>query len=369
MAKILIIEDETMLRNEVIEWLILEGHEAVGAADGVEGLNYAFRNLPDLIISDVTMPRLDGHRALLELRANPSTAITPFIFITARAAYEDVRKGMDLGADDYLIKPFTRIELLGAIQTRLDKKTTFENKHQGEVVMLQQSLAQEHERLMLKAKLVAMFSHDFRNPLTTILSSNSLLRDYANRMDDSRRLTHHDRVDASVRQLLQMLDDMLTVAQMETGNLDFKPEYLNLQERLQKIVEEFQAIHAEAYSIIFKSTFNDMVMVDSRLLHQITANLISNAIKYSPHGSEIYVSLKAVDDTIVLTVQDHGIGIPDADQSHIFSAFQRASNVGEVRGTGLGLSIVQQAVELHNGTISLESQVGVGTTVTVKLPL
>src|SRR5664279_2639844 len=287
MTKILVIEDEGILRDEICEWLTLEDYEAFGAADGIEGVSEAFHRQPDLIICDITMPRLDGHGVLLELRANPASADIPFIVVTARAAYEDVRRGMDLGADDYITKPFTRLELLQAIQTRLEKKSAQEQYRQDAVDQWQQAFQQEREQRQLKSKLVAMFSHDFRNPLASIMSSSSLLRDYGGRMDEERRLAHFNRVDASVRQLLQMLDDMLIVSQMETGNLDFKPEPLNIAEFLRQIVEEFQSIHGETHPLVFESHFTDTVTADPRLLRQIAANLISNAIKYSPQGSEV----------------------------------------------------------------------------------
>jgi two-component system, sensor histidine kinase and response regulator len=368
MTKILVIDDEAILRTEIVEWLTLEGYEAASASDGMEGINQAFHYLPDLIVCDITMPMLDGYGVLLELRSNPATGYIPFIFVTARAAYEDVRQGMDLGADDYITKPFTRLELLQAIQTRLAKKSVQEQHHQQQVEQWQQAFEQEREQRLLKSKLVAMFSHDFRNPLASIMSSNTLLRDYADRMDEERRLTLFNRVEASVHQLLQMLDDMLIVAQMETGNLDFNPESLNIETFLQHIVEEFQTIYGETHSLVYESQLNDMVMADPRLLRQVATNLLTNAIKYSPLGSEVEVLLERQNGQVMLTVRDHGIGVPVADQPHMFMAFQRASNVGEVRGTGLGLAIVKQAVDLHGGSIHVESEVGSGTTVKVGIP-
>jgi two-component system, sensor histidine kinase and response regulator len=165
-----------------------------------------------------------------------------------------------------------------------------------------------------------------------------------------------------------MLDDMLVVAQMETNNLVFEPQQVNIQEFLQRIVDEFQSIYRETYQIIYESQFNDEVMADPRLLRQIAANLISNAIKYSSEGKRIYVLLKQENGQVVLTMRDQGIGIPDADQTRLFQAFQRASNVGAVRGR-LGLAIVQQAATLHQGDVHIESKVGVGTKVTVKFPV
>jgi two-component system, sensor histidine kinase and response regulator len=368
MTRILLIEDETILAREVMEWLTLEGYDVMRAEDGIAGVEAAFRHCPDLIICDITMPRLDGHGVLLELRSNLATANIPFIFVTARASYEDIRQGMAMGADDYITKPFTRLELLEAVQTRLDKKAIVEHKFQGEVHQLQAALAQEHERLMLKAKLVAMYSHDFRNPLSIIMSSNSLLRDYTDRLDDKRRLMHFNRVEGAVRQLMQMLDDMLVVAQMETGNLDFSPALMNVGELLGGIVDEFQAIHSETHHIVYENRLKEPVMTDPRLLHQIAGNLISNAIKYSPKDSQVTILLERQKGQYSLTVKDQGIGIPESDQERLFHEFQRASNVGAVPGTGLGLAIVKQAVDLHGGSIELTSESGMGTTVTVRIP-
>lgn len=368
MTRILVIEDEMILRREVVEWLKLEGYEAVGAADGEQGIEQAFRLLPDLIICDITMPRLDGYGVLLELRAHPSTAAIPFIFVTARASQDDVRYGMGLGADDYITKPFTRLDFFKAIESRLHRKTVSEEQHRAEVEQWRQAFEQEHEQRLLKAKLVAMFSHDFRNPLASILSSNGLLRDYADRMDESRRFVHFNRIEASVMQLLQMLEDMLIVSQMESGHLEFTPEPMNITDFLKKIVEEFQIINAETHRVTFESRVSQKIPGDSRLLRQISANLISNAIKYSPQDSEVHVSLDKDAAQVMLTVRDHGVGIPENDQGRLFQAFQRGSNVGEILGTGLGLAIVKQAVEAHGGSIHLHSEVNYGTTVKVRLP-
>jgi two-component system, sensor histidine kinase and response regulator len=329
MTKILVIEDETLLRNEVMEWLTMEDYEAFGAVDGVEGVNLAIHHLPDVILCDIAMPQLDGYDVMLDIRANSLTQLTPFIYMTARTSLDDIRRGMALGADDYTTKPFTRKQLLQAVQARLEKKALQE---QIEIEQWRQALETEHEQRLLKSKMVAMFSHDFRNPLTSIMSCNGLLRDYGNRMDEERRQNYFNRVEGSVRRLLQMLDDMLAIAQLESGNLDFEREEMNVSEFLKQIVEEFQLVNAETYSIIFKSDFHDLVMVNLRLLRQIAVNLISNAIKYSPQGGEVCVSLQHIDQHMILRVQDHGIGIPEVDQSRLFNAFQRASNVGSVSG-------------------------------------
>ncbi len=368
MTKILVIEDEAMLREEVMDWLTFEDFEVLGAEDGLAGVAAATEHSPDLIVCDITMPRLNGYGVLLEINANPKTAGIPFIFMTARAAHDDIREGMRLGADDYITKPFTRLELLQTIQARLEKKVLQARNQQSQIDELQQALAQEHETRVVKAKLVAMFSHDFRNPLAIILSANSLLRDYSDRLDAHRRQQHLNNIDSAVRQLIQMLDDMLIVAQIETGNLDVMPEPVNVGQFVQNIVEEFRTIHGTSYQLLFDSTVDEAIMADVRLLRQIGANLISNAIKYSPKHSQVRVTVDCHNDTCILSVQDQGIGIPEADQVHLFDGFRRGSNVGKISGTGLGMPIVKQAVELQGGSIHLESQVGIGTTVTVTIP-
>ena len=369
MAKILVIEDEAILRREVLEWLTLEDHEAVGAADSVAGIESAFQSPPDLIICDVMMPHLDGYGVLFEIRANPSTAGIPFIFLTAKTRNEDFRIGMDLGADDYLTKPFTRMVLLNSIQARLEKIAHQEKVHHLELDRLHQALDQERDQRLLKAKFVAMFAHDFRNPLASILSSTSLVRDYADRMDDQRRMMHLNRIEASVRHLIQMVDDVLTVAQMEANRLDFKPEPLDVEQFIREIVEEFQAIYRETRSIVFESAPVGLPLADHRVLRQITANLLSNAIKYSPKETEVFVKLKSEDRCWTLVVRDEGAGVSEADQERLFIPFERGSNVKNVAGTGLGLAVVKQAVDLCGGSVKFESQINVGTTVTVVFPI
>jgi two-component system sensor histidine kinase/response regulator len=365
--RILVIEDETILLKEVVRWLTLEGYETLGAADGQEGINLAFQHQPDLILCDIALPNRDGYDVMLEIRSNLQTQLTPFIYMTAMSSHDDIRKGMALGADDYVTKPFTRVELLQAVEAVLGKRLLQEQSHQTELEQWQIAFKHEHEQRIFKAKLVGMFSHEFRNPLASIMSSNGILRKYTDRMDENQREIHFNRIDNSVNRLLQMLEEMLVVAQIEAGSLNFKPEPLNIAGFIQEIIAEFHAICGEEHTITFKNRLaSETMMADPRLLRQIATNLISNAIKYSPMGSEISVSLERSYQILTLSVQDYGIGIPESDQERLFTAFQRASNVGSVAGTGLGLAIVRQAAELHGGTIQLESRVGVGTTVTVR---
>ena len=369
MPKILVIEDEAILRNEMSDWLMFEDYEVLNAENGIVGVEQAIQWVPDLIVCDIMMPELDGYGVFLEVHSNPLTARIPFVFVTARAAHDDIRYGMNLGADDYITKPFTRLQLLEAVQTQLKKTEQRERLHQDEVQQLKSALSLEHAQSMLKVKLVAMFSHDFRNPLAAILSSNNLVRDYASQINEERRLKHLNRIESSVHQLVQMLDDMLFIAQMESDSMHNKPVMVDIGEMIHDIVDEFRTIHGENYQIELTNEVSDSTLIDPRLLRQVASNLVSNAIKYSEAHSSVFISLTQNDSNYVFVVEDQGMGIEVEDQTHLFQTFKRGSNVGGVSGTGLGLAIVKRAVDMFGGTIFLESQVGVGTRVTVTIPV
>lgn len=369
MTKILLIEDEMVMREEILEWLKLEGYEAFGAEDGMKGIEAAFHHLPDLIISDIMMPHLDGYGVLLEVHANPATINIPFIFLTAKAAHEDIRKGMDLGADDYVTKPFTRLELLHAIQTRLARKAAQDKAYQHNLEQLQQAMAQEHEHRILKAKLVSMFSHDFANSLTSILMTNSLMRSYSDRMDESRRSAHLNRIESSTRRLLQMLDDLLVVAQMETGNLTVEPELLNMPQFLQRFQEDCQAIYTDSHHLVFENHINNLIWIDTRLLRLILANLVGSVTKKSPRGSTIRVTINSTETECRLAVQDQGVSNSETEQLRLFEMMRRDAESSNLSATGLELAIVKQAVELHNASIDFSFTPNVGTTVVVHIPL
>jgi len=369
MTKILVIEDEAPLREEILEWLSYEGYETVGAADGVEGVNVAVCDTPDLIICDISMPRLDGYGVLLDIQANSTIQSTPFIFLSARADRDDVRKGMLLGADDYITKPFSKADLLEAVQSRLGKKAVLDAQRDQEIGLFKAALDRERQESLFREKLSAMFAHDFRNQVTVIMTSVALLRAYADRLTEERRLGRLIAIEISSRQLLEMLDEMLALAQMDAGKNQLRLEPLDLPRFFEDLIREFQITLNGTHEISFGTDFSEAVSTDVCCLRQIAANLISNAIKYSQPQSEIQVNLEKHDTYFTVAVKDQGIGIPDADKDRILNAFQRGSNVGKIPGTGLGLAIVNQALELLGGSIEIESQAGMGTTITVSLPI
>ena len=216
---------------------------------------------------------------------------------------------------------------------------------------LRASLEQERQLNELKSRFVSMVSHDFRIPLTIIQSSSDLLLNYVDRMNEEKRQDHLEKIQFQIARLIQMLDNILIIGKAQQVGLEFKAEPLDVREFCAGLVSEFQ-LAAPAHQMIFNASGdNNMVAVDAKLLRQAVTNLLSNAVKYSPGHQTVVVDLACGDSEIVLSVQDHGIGIPEADQKHLFEFFHRAQNVGDITGTGIGLSIVKQAVDAHGGTI------------------
>ncbi|MCB0115904.1 MAG: response regulator [Caldilineaceae bacterium] len=370
MPKILIIEDEQTIRNEVLDWLQFEGFDVTGAENGRQGLSEARKDPPDLIVCDITMPELSGHDVLLEVRADPHLNRTPFIFLTASADRASVRRGMNMGADDYITKPFTHTELLTAIESQLGKQTQQAQQIQEQIETLNIALEGAREQSMLKSRLVAMFSHDFRNPLSSILSYSGLLRSYEDRLTPERKRQYLDRIDGAVHLLVQMIDEMLTVAEMESGHLDFAPMPVDLQAVMDLLLEEFSLIDQGAHQIVFENRLDSSFLkLDVRILRQVITNLVSNALKYSPAGSQVCIELAKDDGNLRIVVEDHGMGIPEESMKLLFDPFHRAANTQGMPGTGLGLSIVQTCVQRHEGQIDIASVLDQGTVATVRLPI
>ncbi len=233
---------------------------------------------------------------------------------------------------------------------------------------IRNALEKEKELGELKSRFVTMASHEFRTPLATILSSAELIQHYSHKWGEEKKLVHLQRIQLAVKHMTGLLNDVLLIGKAEAGKLECNLTLLDLVQFCRDLVEEMQ-ISTSTHTIDFRiqGQCSDTYM-DEKLLRHILSNLLSNAIKYSPQGGTVRFSLNCELADMIFEVQDEGIGIPASDQMQLFDSFHRASNVGTISGTGLGLSIVKKSVDLHGGTIVVKSQVGSGTTFTVKLP-
>ncbi|MBN1428910.1 MAG: PAS domain S-box protein [Anaerolineae bacterium] len=235
---------------------------------------------------------------------------------------------------------------------------------------LRRALEKERELGELKSRFVSVASHEFRTPLTTILSSSSWLEVAGAQMTAAKRLEHLQKIQIAARNMTELIEDVLTFSKTEARLLTFTPERLDVKTVVQRIIDEFKPLAGSTHTLLFNQTGHDgQAMMDERLLRLIISNLLTNAIKYSPDGGTIRVGLACQKRKIVLKVTDEGLGIPDKDQPYIYDAFHRATNANTIPGTGLGLSITKEAVSICKGTIDFQTQLGAGTTFTVILPV
>lgn len=220
----------------------------------------------------------------------------------------------------------------------------------------------------LKSRFVSMASHEFRTPLSTILSSVSLLSKYTSTEDQSKRDKHIDRIKSSVKTLTDILNEFLSLGKIEEGKVEMNPEIFDLVEFINGMDNEMSVLLKPGQNFVFNHKGNTQTYTDSNLLKHIMINLLSNAIKFSPEQTSIIIDTEITETHTKISITDRGIGIPAADQIHLFERFFRATNVTNIQGTGLGLHIVGRYVVLLNGTIHYHSEFENGSSFIINLP-
>lgn len=235
---------------------------------------------------------------------------------------------------------------------------------------LEVALAQQTELAKLKTDFVSLVSHEFRTPLGVIMSAAEVLKRYFDRLSVEKRERHLEMIFRSTRNLASLIEEVLLLGKVEEGRLQFTPLPIDLEKVCRGLAEELSSATGAICPISFR-VFSSLegAVSDESVLRHILTNLLSNAVKYSPPSSPVEFTAERREGDVVLVVRDQGIGIPEEDQVRLFTTFTRASNVGTRPGTGLGLVVVQRCVQLHGGTIALTSAVGLGTTVSVTLPV
>lgn len=263
-------------------------------------------------------------------------------------------------------QPF--VDIAAARRIMVNARDITERKRLDEIRL---ALEREKELSALKTRFFSMASHEFRTPLSTALAAAQVLENSQEAWQDSaKRLRNLHRIQDSVKNMVQLLDDILTINRAETGKLEFNPKRLDLEMLCRQFVEEMRLSADPQHNLIFTCKGTSIpVGLDEKLLRSILSNLLSNAIKYSPQGGNIDLNLEFQANTVLLQIQDRGIGIPVEDRKRLFEPFHRGKNVRTIPGTGLGLVVVKKCVELHQGNISITSEVGIGTTCGVTLPL
>jgi signal transduction histidine kinase len=290
-------------------------------------------------------------------------------FETAESKYviafiSDITKRQE--SEEEIRKLNTSLEEKVASRTNELQKTLIEL--QASKDSLTKSLEKEKEVNDLKSRFVSMASHEFRTPLSTILSSVSLLAKYETTEEQPKRDKHIDRIKSSVKTLTDILNEFLSLGKIEEGKVEINFESFDLTLFIQGVINEMNVLLKNGQELIHENHGITDCYSDASLLKNVLINLVSNAIKFSPENNEIKIATSLQDGHIQIKVIDHGMGIPENDQVHLFERFFRATNATNIQGTGLGLHIVGRYVELLKGKISYQSQLEAGSIFCIAIP-
>lgn len=364
-SKVLIIDD-TPDNIQVLASILSEKNVSLSyASSGQKALAAIHENLPDLILLDITMPGMDGFQVCKELKSHPKTAEIPVIFLTARVEPEDVLKGFQMGAVDYVTKPFNAQELVSRVYTHL------ELKHSKDLIKEQNIKLQELNAT--KDKLFSILSHDLKNVFNNIMfGSDSLAKDIelfqGAQIKDIAKM-----INESVKRAFALFDNLLEWSRSQTGLLRFEPEYLPIVPLIEETLLLFSQ-QIEKKQIRIEKVFppeESTVYVDFQMIGTVIRNLISNAIKYTGEGGWIRISIRNSESWCHVEVADNGIGISTKEMENLFridSQFSKPGTANET-GTGIGLILCKEFVEKNKGCITVASQKGKGSTFSFYLPL
>jgi len=365
--RILAVEDHDLLLFAIRDILEAENYDVVTATDGVDALEKMQTIRPDLIIADISMPRMDGYRFFEEVHYNPAWVPIPFVFLTARAEQEDRLKGKAMGAEDYIVKPFDPKELVVVVNSRIGRARAIRE-------------ATETEFDELKQQIITLLSHELRTPLTSVYGYTELALEEATDLPPGDFQLFLGGIKKGADRLTQLVEDLLMVVKLDTGELQREFDLLgSVQDDLTGIVRRVALVEASKaadHGVKMEVAVPDSlppVLVHEYFLGDALARLVDNAIKFTQtEEKRIRISAEIQDKCVAISVQDWGVGIPAAQVDRLFEVFgQIDRRKMEQQGTGLGLVIAQALVTCMGGDIDLVSsqQEPSGTTVTIRLPL
>ncbi len=364
MNKILIIEDERLVLENILDMLGAEGFEVAGAKDGLTGVQLAKQHLPDLVICDIRMSGLDGYGVLMQLREDPATAMIPFIFLTAKTSKKDTRQGMILGADDYVTKPFTQAELLASIRARLEKRALADEYS-------------EQKLQKLRENVLTALPHELRTPLFSILGFSEFIMADAGSMSADEITEMAQSIHNNALRLHRLFENYLLYMQTELLKADHQridalrsKSYTPDANLLIKAdVNQIARQARREADLVFDVPEVGAIRITDDALKKIVEELVDNAFKFSKPDTPVRVIGAAADGQFCLNITDCGRGMTPEQIAAIGAYMQFDRKVQEQRGPGLGLAVAKSLTELHGGTLAIDSVPGDHTTVIVALPL
>ena len=354
-SKLILVVDDEIHNFDVIEALLFKDkYELKYAADGVQALELLNTIQPDLILLDVMMPGLDGIEVCRRIKSNPHVRHIPIVMATALDSKEDLASCLEAGADDFISKPISGLELRARVKSMLRIKQQYD--------ILK-------ETLQMRDDLSTMIVHDLRNPIGNILFACVLL--LQKEVDEKQKQKIEQIVDAAQR-LSALTDDLLIMAKMESGSLKLNPTSVDINDLINRLVEEFSSLasHNDIQIITQLSATKIEISIDANLFRRLLENLLSNAIKFSPPDSEVIIKVDRLDlpeKNIQIQVSDRGMGVKDEFKQSIFNKYETGTKFKDVNQIGLGLAFCKMVVEAHQGKIYVEDNQPKGSIFTVQI--
>lgn len=366
-SHILIVDDVVDNLNMLADFLEEHGHDVRIAMSGQAALNSINEKQPDLVLLDIQMPGMDGYEVCERIKADEETRDIPVIFLSAHTETNDILRGFDVGGVDYVGKPFQFREVVARVQSQLSLA------HQRrEIQMLRERDRQQFQQISeMRERFMQASVHDLKNPLTGVLLYSGMLKSFEeDQLDELPDIA--EGIENSARKMQRLITDILDLAQMQIGErMMLIPT--KIQPMLEKCVLGLQVQAGEKSISLHLEVPDDSVTLNVHpyQFERVLDNLVSNAIKYTSNGGQVYICLKSHDDHATISIRDTGYGIPEDDIPHLFEAFYRVKHKDHKKqsGSGLGLSIVDAIIEQHHGDILVESQLCIGSNFIVRLPL
>lgn len=353
--KIVVIEDNADVRNNLKEILESSGYLVEEAENGEIGLEVLKRTMPDLILCDIMMPELDGYGVLKAVRSNKYLASTPFVFLTAKTAREDLSKGMEMGADDYIMKPFTIAELLKRVKIRLEKRKEVIEKSEAKIQEVTSNIGQP-------------ITHELSEPLRTITGIGELIMTEHYGMEKSEIVEFVSLMHKAGLELQEVVGKTLSYYEIEElkNNAD-KLSAMKAQKIVsaKSVINELasaEAMEARRKNDLVSSLVETEVAFPEKYFRAVVSNVLSNAFKFSPKGSMVRVISGVEGDQMVLTISDEGIGMDEEAVASI-GAYKKFNDDSPKKGLGLGLYNAQRILDLFGGSMTINSNKGIGTIV------